>query len=601
MNAKRKRVRYTGTETANIDYHHGQLASIIGVHHFQAVRANRAQPAGGDAYGWTFNHAPLLTYWRDKYYLQYVSCPVSENVPPSRTLLITSLDGVHWEDAVILFPEYRVPEGIYQGPEALAPDSYAMMHQRMGFFKSSCDKMLALGFYGICPNHNVMPNDGLGIGRVVREIHPDGRLDPIYFIRYNSHAGWNETNTSYPLYTSSPDGGFIQACEELLSDKLETAKWWEEDRSQDGFYKIEGNKALSCYRLADGDTVGLWKWSLTSISPDHGETWLPTEEADSLIMAGSKIWGQQIAEGHYVLIYNPSLDNTHRWPLALSTSEDGLNFDRLMLVSGEVPPRRYAGEHKYYGLNYVTGLTGGAIESPDGAIWISYCVNKEDIWVSRIPIPVTSRTVQWVDEHFHAYSAGNLIANWQIYRTLLSTVTMAAPEEEQQPCMVFLHTDPYDYAKAERCFPKHDKVEITFCCRTDLAHSGRMEIEVLNSKSMLAFRMILYPDGAIMVRHGSGTTRIAEDCARKWTNVEIRIDASRHEVFIRIMPNEEWTALRFVMSIPTVDKILFRTGAARRTPTYDTELSEGDLPEVCAPAEESHFYLKSLSIQPLRL
>jgi len=33
----------------------------------------------------------------------------------------------------------------------------------------------------------------------VREVEAEGTLGPIYFIRYNRHAGFNETNTAYPF------------------------------------------------------------------------------------------------------------------------------------------------------------------------------------------------------------------------------------------------------------------------------------------------------------------------------------------------------------------------------------------------------------------
>ena len=43
--------------------------------------------------GWTYNHQPYLAYWRDRFYLQYLSTPVGEHLPPGRTLLMTSDDG----------------------------------------------------------------------------------------------------------------------------------------------------------------------------------------------------------------------------------------------------------------------------------------------------------------------------------------------------------------------------------------------------------------------------------------------------------------------------------------------------------------------------
>ena len=62
---------------------------------------------------------------------------------------------------------------------------------------------------------------------------------PIYFIRYNRHAGFDEKNTNFPFYKTSNDQEFIAACDSLLADKLVTLQWWEEDRAKDGFYVID--------------------------------------------------------------------------------------------------------------------------------------------------------------------------------------------------------------------------------------------------------------------------------------------------------------------------------------------------------------------------
>ena len=57
------------------------------------------------------------------------------------------------------------------------------------------------------------PNDGNGIGRVVREIKKDGSYGPIYFIYYNH--GFNEKNTDYPYFKKSKDREFVKACQEI--------------------------------------------------------------------------------------------------------------------------------------------------------------------------------------------------------------------------------------------------------------------------------------------------------------------------------------------------------------------------------------------------
>ena len=37
-------IRYTGNTLVNVDYHHGQLSPVVGVHNIQVFRANREHP-----------------------------------------------------------------------------------------------------------------------------------------------------------------------------------------------------------------------------------------------------------------------------------------------------------------------------------------------------------------------------------------------------------------------------------------------------------------------------------------------------------------------------------------------------------------------------
>ena len=151
-------------------------------------------------------------------------------------MVTTSIDGQSWQTPQVVFPTYALEGG-----------GCAVMHQRMGFYIAPQDRLLLVAFYGISPDHLTFPNNGKGIGRVVREAYRDGTFGPIYFLRYNPHAGWSEENTNLPFYRTSPDQGFIDACDALLADKLMTQQWWEEDRSEDGFFTISGQKAFTSY------------------------------------------------------------------------------------------------------------------------------------------------------------------------------------------------------------------------------------------------------------------------------------------------------------------------------------------------------------------
>jgi hypothetical protein len=221
-------VKYIGNRQTNKYVYDGKLPHAAGVHTFQVFRANRSNPTEGGLIGWTYSHAPMLAFWNGKFYLQYLSNLKEEHGAPGRTLIAVSENGTDWTNPKVVFPVYPLPEidaGFGYVPKGMA----SVMHQRMGFYVAPKGKFLTIGFYSYCATPRHSPNRGQGLGRVVREIYKDGSFGPIYFIRYNRHAGWNETNTDYPFYKESDDQAFLQACEDLLSNKLATLQWWEMD------------------------------------------------------------------------------------------------------------------------------------------------------------------------------------------------------------------------------------------------------------------------------------------------------------------------------------------------------------------------------------
>ena len=66
----------------DIRFQDGALEHAMGVHSFQILRANRAHPETSDNFGWTYNHAPMIAWYHGRYYVEYLSNPVSEHETP---------------------------------------------------------------------------------------------------------------------------------------------------------------------------------------------------------------------------------------------------------------------------------------------------------------------------------------------------------------------------------------------------------------------------------------------------------------------------------------------------------------------------------------
>jgi hypothetical protein len=500
-------LRYVGGVTVHQQAHDGQLRPAVGVESFEVMRANRTHPDLADDFGWTYNHAPMLTYWNNRYYLEYLSNPVGEHVAPGQTLLTTSTDGRSWAKPTVVFPKY----------ELMPPDSpgMAMMHQRMGFYIAPDGRLLVLAFYGHAPN----PFGPGGIGRVVREIHKDGSFGPIYFLRYNKRSGWGEENTRYPFYKKSPDAGFTAACDSLLGNRLMRLQWWDEERLDDDFFAVRSKgsqEAFNWYHRKDGTIVGLWKWSMAALSHDEGVTWSTPVKVPTLVMAGAKIWGQRTSDGRYALVYNPAEDGYHRWPLAIVTSDDGIAFDDMLYLQGEVPPRRFEGHAKDYGSQYNRGVEEGNGKIPGDDLWITYSMNKEDIWITRIPVPVRSTVTGPVNDSFDGLEAGGAVTGWNIYSPRWATVRVVSFPSDSNKSLELQDKDPYDYARALRVFPETTQAAVEFRVHPKQNDAGRLEIEVVDRFGSRPVRIVFAPDGAVKAVNGGKQEDIARYEAGKW-------------------------------------------------------------------------------------
>ncbi len=558
-------VRYIGKSLSNVDYHHGQLSPAIGVHNIQTMRANRGDK--NSTTSWTYNHAPMLAYWNNTFYLEYLADPVGEHIPPGQTLLQWSKDGYNWNEPVIIFPPYRIPEGFVKaGKTDTAKNNYAVMHQRMGFYTSKAGKLYALAYYGIVLGQKDDPNDGNGIGRVIREIRKDGGFGPIHFLRYN-HA-FTEKNTSYPFYKSSGDKNLINACEEILATPLLMMQTVEEGDRNDPLIPLQKDfKAFNYYRLKDGRVVGLWKYALTSISKDNGKTWQynPTR-APGFVNANAKIWGQQTSDGKYATVYNPS---EFRWPLALSVSDDGLKYKNLLLVNGEITSMRYGGAYKSYGPQYVRGIQEMDGKPADKNMWVTYSMNKEDIWVSKIPVPVREKETKQVDDKF---SNATVLHNWNLYSPLWCRTVV------KENALVLADSDPFDYAKAERVFPNTKKIKVEFSINAGQNNTGELQIELVDTKGTPCLRLILDSTGSILTKQGYRNKSLGKYNAGETLAITIELNTATRFYTVSINGGKPNNNLCFA-PVESVERIVFRTGAVRRFPDADTPTDQDyDLP-----------------------
>lgn len=568
-------IRYVGGVTIDPSVHEGRLRWAVGAESIQVMRANR-EHGGIDAdSGWTYNHAPNLAYWNGKFYLQYLSNPVDEHIAPGQTLLTTSADGRNWEKPRILFPPYQPPAGV------TIPEGYHgyMMHQRMGFYAAPNGRLLTLAFYG----HTENPFQEGGIGRVVREIYKDRSFGPVHFIRYESHARWNETNTSFPFYTRSKDTGFVAACEALLKNRLMVLQWKDEDDGNDTLYAENKNddhlSALSYFHRKDGKVVMLWKKSKAALSDDEGATFSAPVKVPTLLMSGGKNWGQRTEDGRYAMCYNPIDNSEYRYPLIIITSNDGIIFDEMLLVQGEVPPRRFFGRWKDFGPCYTRGIVEGNGNPPGNDMWITYSMNKEDMWITRVPVPVTYGVNTPVNDNFNSFVAGKAIPNWNTYSPKWAPVTVADFPDAKNKSLKLTDEDPYDYARAIRVFKETTKADLQFRVYAQQSDHGELSVDITDRYGNRPVRISFNSKGEIEVMNGDQSVKIEKYKAATWYDFRVNINADLNGSFdLWLNGKKVLSRAALAEAVKSVERISFRTGSYRDIPNRTTANEDPEPP-----------------------
>ena len=580
-----KKVHYTGKTLSNPNRHDGGLSPVVGVHNIQILRANREHPTKANGNGWTYNHQPMMAYWNDQFHVHYLCDPKDEHVPPSHTLYQTSKDGYSWSDPQILFPEVQVPEGFQKpGRPEKAHDLIAIMHQRVGWYVSKSGQLWALGNYGVAFDKKDDPNDGNGLGRVIREVRKDGSLGPIFFI-YLNHT-YKTRNTCFPYYTKA-DKATRMACEELLANPRYRMQWVEEADRNDPLIPLHKEyKAYCDYTLPDGQIAALWKHALTSTSADGGLTWAqPVERAKGFVNSNAKIWGQRLSDGTYATVYNPS---EYRWPLAISLSKDGYEYTTLNLVQGEVPPMRYGGNYKSYGPQYVRGIQEGNGVPKDSDLWVAYSMNKEDMWVAHIPVPVQTEAHNHADSTEFTVGKISDLATWNIYSPVYAPVTL------RDGWLTLQDSDPFDYARVERKIPATKELCVEFDLRAGQNGHGLLQMEFLDQHGTACSRIELTPDGIIRCKGGARYGNMGKYNANEVYRLKCVLSVSKRMIEVYINGKKAGQRM-FFAPVESIERVMFRTGAERRFPDVDTPADwDGTLDHAGEREAEASFAIAGL-------
>ena len=297
------------------------------------------------------------------------------------------------------------------------------------------------------------------------------------------------------------------------------------------------------------------------------------------------------------MVYNP--DGGGRWRLAVGTSDDGINFGEMLLIHGEVPPRRYFGRAKDFGVQYVRGIVEGNGTPPGQDLWVTYSGNKEDMWVSRVPLPIRHQVSGPVHDSFDRLEAGGRVPDWNLYRPRWADVQVVAFPSAENKCLRLEDRDPWDHAKAVRVFAESTVLRLEFSLWAGQTDTGRIEIEVLDRAGRRPIRLSLAEDGRVRVATGEGEVNAAPYRAGEWLRFSLTLDTSTARFDLALNGQKLVSAATLAEAAATVERLSFRTGAFRPEPTRQTDRYGvlDDLPDLDKPVSPAVFYLDELVIE----
>ena len=131
--------------------------------------------------------------------------------------------------------------------------------------------------------------------------------------------------------------------------------------------------------------------------------------------------------------------------------------------------------------------------------------------------------------------------------------------------------DPYDYARAIRVFKETKTADISFRMYAAQDNTGILSVDVTDQYGNRCVRLSLNDKAEMIIDNGGTQKVIKKYDPKSWYNVQLKINATikgYYDLYINGEKLLNHTPL--AEAVKSVERISFRTGAYRNTPTRTT-------------------------------
>lgn len=195
-------------------------------------------------------------------------------------------------------------------------------------------------------------------------------------------------------------------------------------------------------------------------------------------------------------------------------------------------------------------------------------MNKEDIWVSSIPVPVKEKTDQHANDNFDKLPVGKELESWNIYSPAWAPVKIGKTDKGER-ILSLKDSDLFDYAKAERVIPATKKLFAEISVTPLQMDNGLLDIEFQDAKGTPGIRLSFDSPGVLRTKAGYRNKTLLKYTAG--TEYKISVNLNTETRLYSVTVNGKNTGNNILFApLESVERLVFRTGDVRRFPDADT-------------------------------